>query len=83
MAAKCITVVVLEDSFAGFSAVGFPISLSLQLQQNGLKLSEALWTAKFTDSGFFVSFFWPRASSLQHGAEKGRKTGRTRPERYQ
>lgn len=78
MAAKSIRVVVLEGSFAGLSAVGFPISLSLQLQQNGLKLSEALWTAKSTDSGFSVSFFWSRANSLQHDAEKRKKNRRKR-----
>ena len=37
MADKCIRVVVLEGDFAGLSAVGFPLSLSFQLQQNYLK----------------------------------------------
>ena len=49
MADKCIRVVVLEGDFAGLSAVGFPLSLSFQLQQKALKLSEAMWTARSTD----------------------------------
>ena len=39
-------VVFLETEFAVLSRLGLPISLSLQLQQSGLKLADALWTAR-------------------------------------
>ena len=41
-----IKVVVLEADFAALCRLGFPISLSLQLQQSGLTLVDALWTAR-------------------------------------
>ena len=73
MAESNIRVVVLESDFAGLSAVGFPLALSFQLQQNALRLSEAMWTAKSTDSGFSISFFWPRGNSQQQGVKKRRR----------
>ena len=78
MANKSIRVVVLEGEFAGLSAARFPLSLSLQLQQNALKLPEALWTAKPTDYGFSVNLFWLTANSLKHGVEKRKKNRRKR-----
>ena len=40
-------------------ALGFPLLLSLQLQQSCLRLNEAMWTAMSTSGGCSVSFFWP------------------------
>ena len=37
-----------------------------------------MWTAKSTDSGFSVSFFWPCGNSLQYGVEKRKKNRRKR-----
>ena len=54
-----VRVAVLEDEFAVLDEAGFPQSLSLQLQNSGLHLSDALWTANLTNGGFSVSFFWP------------------------
>ena len=59
MADKAIKVAVLEDEFASLAGLGFPVSLSIQLQESCLTLSKAQWTAKSTKSGFSVSFFWP------------------------
>ena len=55
MADRAIAVAVLEGDFAA-------ISLSLQLQSCDLKLSEAMWTAKSSSSGFSVSLYWPSGS---------------------
>ena len=57
MADKAIKVAVLEGDFALLCALGFPLSLSLQLQQSCLRLNEALWTAKSSSGGFSVSLF--------------------------
>ena len=59
MADKAIRVAVLDGDFASLCALGFPLSLGIQLQQSYLKLSEAHWTARSTSGGFSVSFFWP------------------------
>ena len=45
---------VLEGNFASLSAAGFPLSLSLQLQESALKLFDAMWTAKSTTAGGMV-----------------------------
>ena len=35
------------------------LSVCLQLQQLGVKLHEAQWTARHSLGGFSISFFWP------------------------
>ena len=62
MADRAIQVAVLEGYFASLSALGFPMPLSLQLQQSHLRLDAAMWTAKSSKAGFSVSFFWPVAN---------------------
>ena len=47
-----IKVLVLGKEFATLCRLGLPVSLCLQLQQSGLKLAGALWTAKSPGSGF-------------------------------
>ena len=59
MVDRAIKVAILEGDFAAICDLGFPIALCLQLQTNALKLSEAMWTAKSSGSGFSVSLFWP------------------------
>ena len=59
MAAKSIKVAVLEGEFADLCNLGLSFSVSLQLQEKGWKLPEALWTVKSSGSGFSVSFYWP------------------------
>ena len=52
MADKAIKVAVLEGDFASLCALGFPLPLSLQLQQSCLRLNETMWTAKSSSGGF-------------------------------
>ena len=59
MADKAIKVAVLEGEFVSLVGLGFPLSLSIQLQESCLILSKAQWTAKSTKSGFSVGFIWP------------------------
>ena len=69
-----IKVVVLEADYAALCRLGLPTSLSLQLQQAGLTLANALWTARAPASGFSVSLFWPAATKWGRGKRKLMKT---------
>ena len=82
MADRAIKVIVLEGNFASLCALGFSLSLSIQLQQSCLKLSEAHWTSRSTDTGFSVSFFWPAAEKVNMDIKKRkrRKRGKARPQ---
>ena len=66
----------LEGDFASLCALGSPLSLSIQLQQSCLRLSEAHWTARSTDIGFSVSLFWPAPKKVKKDAKKKRKRRR-------
>ena len=52
-----IKVVVLEGNYADLCGLGVPLMLSLQLELQDQKLSEALWSAKASASGFSVSLY--------------------------
>ena len=54
-----IRVAVLESKYASLEDHGVPLSVYLQLQQLGLQLNQAQWTARHSLGGFFISFFWP------------------------
>ena len=73
--------VVLEGDYADFCGLGLPISPSLQLQLQGLKLSGALWSAKASASSFSVSLYWPTTATPVKAkvkkARRKRKCGRT------
>ena len=43
MVDRAIKVAILEGDFAAICDLGLPLALSLQLQTNALKLSEAMW----------------------------------------
>ena len=53
-----IRVAVLESKYASLVDHGVPFSVSLQLQQLGLQLHQAQWTARHSIGGFSISF-WP------------------------
>ena len=42
----------LEGDFATLSLLGFPLGLTIQLQQSNLNLAGALWIIKSSNSGF-------------------------------
>ena len=48
MANRPINVTLLEGDFAVLSLLGFPLGLTIQLQQSNLNLADALWTALWT-----------------------------------
>ena len=76
MVDRAIKVAILEGDFAAICDLGFPIALCLQLQTNALKLSEAMWTAKSSGSGFSVSLFWPTSKVSNVKSQKKRRRRR-------
>ena len=79
-----IHVAVLEGTFACLSELGIPLLACIQMQSMGLKLGEAQWTARSTNTGFSVSFFWPTGwkSTTRHVRKrKKRKAKYTSPDR--
>ena len=83
MADKAIRVAVLDGDLASLCALGFPLSLGIQLQQSCLKLSEAHWTARSTSGGFSVSFFWPAPENVENKSEVQSKKKRRKRKRRQ
>ena len=73
MADKVIKVAVLEGNFAALCNLGLPLSVSLQLQEMGLELPDALWTVRSSSSGFSVSLFWPSKSDSVKKRKRKRK----------
>ena len=51
-----IRVCVLEGQYTQLSNLGFPVSLVMELQQGGLRLGNAKWSSRLSDSDFSVSF---------------------------
>lgn len=54
-----IRVSVLEGSYSHLQASGVPLPLCIHMQELGVMLSTAQWTARQSLGGFSVSFFWP------------------------
>ena len=79
MVDRAIKVALLEGDFAAICDLGLPFSLSLQLQSFGLKLSEAMWTAKSSSSGFSVSLFWPSGIVSERMKTKKKRRRRKQP----
>ena len=79
MVDRAIKVALLEGDFAAICDLGLPFSLSLQLQSFGLKLSEAMWTAKSSSFGFSVSIFWPSDVMSERMKTKKKRRHRKRP----
>ena len=73
MADKPIKVALLEGDFAVLSLLGFPLGLTIQLQQSNLNLADALWTAKSSKSGFSVSFYWPAQVTVSKTKRKRKR----------
>ena len=70
MVDRAIKVAILARRFCSHVWLRFPLALSFQLQKNALKLSEALWTAKSSGSGFSVSLFWPSSTASNLKSQK-------------
>ena len=54
---------VLEGPFTVLSEVGVPLPVCISMQSKGLQLDKALWTARQSNGGFSVTFFWPALES--------------------
>ena len=76
-----IKVLILEKEFAGLCRLGLPVSLCLQLQQSGLKLADALWTAKSSGVVSQSAFFGLQILRPPNGGEKEVQRCKTGEER--
>ena len=68
-----IRVCVVDGLHADLAKTGVPLSICLLLQQQGLLMDSAQWSAKQTATGFSVSF-WPR-QCRQYGTKSGGHAG--------
>ena len=59
MADGRIRMTVLEGTFTGLQGVGIPLPFCIHLQDLGLQFECAQWTAKQSNTGYSISFFWP------------------------
>ena len=78
-----IRVVVLKGNFACLSELGIPLPACIQMQSMGLKLGEAQWTVRSTNTGFSVTFFWPtgwKSTTRRVRKRKKRKVKHTSPD---
>ena len=81
-----IRVAVLESPLLATHDAGVPLSICLCMQERGLTLQKAQWTAKNTNAGFSVSFVWPTsepcamavARDLETVPRKRRRSSRRR-----
>ena len=55
-----IRVCIADGLHADLAKTEVPLSICLQLQQQGLSMDSAQWSAKHTATGFSVSSFWSR-----------------------
>ena len=78
MADGRIRVSVLEGSFAGLQGVGIPLPVCIHLQDLGLQFEGAQWTAKQSNTGFSISFFWPVQDRSAFGVNRPGKKRRKR-----
>ena len=69
-----IHVCVLEGNHARLTELGLPLSLAVELQSHNLRLDSSLWTARSSNGGYSVLFFWP---SLQR--KRSRRRRRRKP----
>ena len=73
-----IRVAVLEGQYACLVDQGVPFSVCLRLQQLGLELHQAQWTARNSLGGFSISFFWPSALEKNQPTKKVKKVKKRR-----
>lgn len=60
------------------SELGLPLSLAVELQSRNLRLDSSLWTARHTNGGYSVSFFWPSPRYKRRRRRRPRKPQHSR-----
>jgi len=81
-----ILVSVLESSYTELKKFGVPLPVCICMQDKGLQLECAQWTARQSSGGFSVTFFWPAPNqeikpTAKPSAKKKRRKRRSRPAR--
>ena len=77
---------VLESSYTELKKFGVPLPVCICMQDKGLQLECAQWTARQSSGGFSVTFFWPAPNqeikpTAKPSAKKKRRKRRSRPAR--
>ena len=67
------TELILEEAFSCLYEAGVPISVCVHLQENGLALGGAVWTAKQSKTGFSVCFYWKTSSGSDSKPKKSKR----------
>ena len=78
-ASAAFRVCVLEGNYAKMTELGLPLSLAVELQTSNLRLDTSLWTARHTNGGYSVSFFWPSPRCKRRRRRRQRKPSNSRP----
>ena len=78
-ASAAIRVCVLEGNYARMPELGLPLSLAVELQSRNLRLDSSLWTARSSNGGYSVSFFWPSLQRKRRRHRRQRKPPNNHP----
>ena len=78
-ASAAFCVCVLEGNYAKMTELGLPLSLAVELQIRNLHLDTSLWTARHTNGGYSVSFFWPSLRCKRRRRRRQRKPSNSCP----
>jgi len=81
-----ILVSVLESSYTELKKFAVPLPVCICMQDKGLQLECAQWTARQSSGGFSITFFWPAPNqeikpTAKPSAKKKRRKRRSRPAR--
>ena len=76
-----IFVSIIEGPYTILKECGVPLPVCVSMQDKGLLLGNAQWTARHSNCGFSVSFFWPALESKQVATTTVVKKSRKRKRR--
>ena len=64
-----VVVSILESPYTLLQKSGVPLPVCICMQGKGLQLGNAQWTARQSNGGFSVTFFWPALNPAEVGVK--------------